>query len=69
MDLNLAIDILNTKLHLNLIQSAFHLLSNHSEKSISALKFGLFNDPNAIVRHECAYSLGEINNPQCSAYS
>ena len=69
MDLNLAIDILeNTKFTPEIrIQSAFHLLSNPSEKSISALKFGLFYDPNAIVRHECAYSLGEINNPQCSS--
>ena len=69
MDLNLAIDILeNSKFTAEVrIQSAFHLLSNPSEESISALKFGLLNDPNAIVRHECAYSLGEINSTKCSS--
>ncbi len=42
------------------IQAVFQLLS--MGKGINAIIDALFNDPNPIVRHECAYCLGEMNN-------
>lgn len=42
------------------IKAVFQLLVDGSEDAITSLVHGLQNDPSPIVRHECAYSLGEI---------
>ncbi|HIH15201.1 MAG: hypothetical protein QT08_C0008G0009 [archaeon GW2011_AR17] len=41
------------------IQAAFHLENGTDEESIAALAKALETDPSPIVRHECAFSLGE----------
>ena len=41
------------------IQAAFKLENIADEESITALVKALDTDPSAIVRHECAFSLGE----------
>lgn len=41
------------------IQAAFTLENIADEASINALAKALFTDPSPIVRHECAFALGE----------
>lgn len=41
------------------IQAAFHLENTADEESIHALAQALELDPSPIVRHECAFALGE----------
>jgi len=43
------------------IQACFHALVENTPKAAEALKQGLRDDPSPIVRHECAYSLGEMD--------
>lgn len=45
------------------IQAAFQLENIADEKSIDALAKALEFDPSPIVRHECAFSLGETACP------
>ncbi|MHA2252729.1 MAG: HEAT repeat domain-containing protein, partial [Candidatus Kariarchaeaceae archaeon] len=43
------------------IQAVFHLLKHDNLEVVEILAHSLSTDPNSIVRHECAYALGEIN--------
>lgn len=45
------------------IQAAFHLEKEVDDKSIMALAEAMLTDPSPIVRHECAFSLGETAHP------
>lgn len=45
------------------IQAAFALENIADETSITALGKALANDPSPIVRHECAFALGETADP------
>ena len=42
------------------IQAVFQLLKEQSMKGLDVLIHALFNDPSPIVRHECAYAIGEV---------
>lgn len=46
------------------IQAAFQLENSADEESIIALGKALETDPSPIVRHECAFSLGETACPK-----
>ncbi|MDH5401909.1 MAG: HEAT repeat domain-containing protein [Candidatus Heimdallarchaeota archaeon] len=46
------------------IQACFQLQNEEIELAVELLSQGLFTDPSPIVRHECAYTLGEISTPQ-----
>lgn len=46
------------------IQAAFCLENAGDEASIRALAKAMFTDPSPIVRHECAFSLGETAAPK-----
>ena len=46
------------------IQAAFHLENIADEASIQALAKALETDPSPIVRHECAFALGETACPE-----
>lgn len=46
------------------IQAAFHLENMHDDESIHLLGKALQTDPSPIVRHECAFSLGETAHPK-----
>ena len=48
------------------IQAAFHLENIADEASINALAQALKTDPSPIVRHECAFALGETACPKLS---
>ncbi|MHA2504735.1 MAG: HEAT repeat domain-containing protein [Candidatus Kariarchaeaceae archaeon] len=43
------------------IQAVFQLLVENSPRSVTLLQEGLRIDTSPIVRHECAYSLGELS--------
>lgn len=49
------------------IQAAFHLENSTDEASIHALAKALETDPSPIVRHECAFALGETASPKGAA--
>lgn len=49
------------------IQAAFHLENIVDEASIQAMGQALLTDPSEIVRHECAFSLGETAAPDLAA--
>ena len=49
------------------IQAAFHLENIADEDSIQALAKALETDPSPIVRHECAFALGETACPKLAA--
>lgn len=42
------------------IQAVFHILAENDNQAASSLISGLKHDPSPIVRHECAYCLGEL---------
>ena len=46
------------------IQAAFHLENIADDESVKALAKALFTDPSPIVRHECAFALGETAHPK-----
>ena len=46
------------------IQAAFQLENIADEDSINALAKAMFTDPSPIVRHECAFALGETAAPK-----
>jgi deoxyhypusine monooxygenase len=46
------------------IQAVFQLLKEQSVKGLDPLIHALFNDPSPIVRHECAYAIGELKSPK-----
>ncbi len=46
------------------IDAAFKLENIADEASIKALAKAMFTDPSPIVRHECAFSLGETAAPK-----
>jgi len=48
------------------IQAAFKLENIADDESIDALSKALFTDPSPIVRHECAFALGETAYPKCA---
>lgn len=49
------------------IQAAFHLENNANDAAVDALGKALLTDPSPIVRHECAFSLGETGHPDKAA--
>lgn len=49
------------------IQAAFHLENIADEVSIHALALALETDPSPIVRHECAFALGETACPELAS--
>ena len=49
------------------IQAAFHLENNADNASVAALGKALLTDSSPIVRHECAFSLGETGHPDKAA--
>src|SRR3989344_7885762 len=49
------------------IQAAFKLENTADEASIEALAKALETDPSPIVRHECAFALGETACPKLAA--
>lgn len=49
------------------IQAAFHLENRVDDESVRALAQALLTDPSPIVRHECAFSLGETAHPKLAA--
>src|SRR3989344_4402813 len=51
------------------IQAAFHMENIADEASIQALVQALETDPSPIVRHECAFALGETATPEFAAAS
>lgn len=50
------------------IQSAFKLENSPEIESINALGQALFTDPSPIVRHECAFALGETAAPKIAGH-
>ncbi|HLC72617.1 MAG TPA: HEAT repeat domain-containing protein [Candidatus Nanoarchaeia archaeon] len=51
------------------IQAAFQLENNADDAAVDALGKALLTDPSPIVRHECAFSLGETGYPdKASSY-
>ena len=46
------------------IQAAFKLENIADDASITAMGKALLSDPSPIVRHECAFSLGETASPK-----
>jgi len=46
------------------IQAAFRLENIADEDSIKAMAKAMFTDPSPIVRHECAFALGETATPK-----
>ncbi|MDP3728429.1 MAG: HEAT repeat domain-containing protein [bacterium] len=50
------------------IQAAFHLENIADEESIAAIAKALETDPSPIVRHECAFSLGETACPDLASW-
>ena len=49
------------------IQAAFQLENHADDAAIDALGKALLTDPSPIVRHECAFSLGETGHPDKAA--
>ena len=49
------------------IRAAFHLEQAIDNESIKALAKAMLTDPSPIVRHECAFSLGETSHPGLAA--
>ena len=49
------------------IQAAFHLENMVDDESVKILAEALMTDPSPIVRHECAFSLGETAHPKLAA--
>lgn len=49
------------------IQAAFHLENNADDATVAVLGKALLSDPSPIVRHECAFSLGETGHPDKAA--
>lgn len=49
------------------IQAAFQLENIADEASIKVMGQALLTDPSEIVRHECAFSLGETASPDLAA--
>ena len=49
------------------IQAAFHIEHAKEDGAIHALGKALLTDPSPIVRHECAFSLGETVQPQIAS--
>ncbi len=49
------------------IQAAFQLENNADDATVDALGKALLTDPSPIVRHECAFSLGETGHPDKAA--
>lgn len=49
------------------IQAAFHLEHAVDDSSIRALAEAMLTDPSPIVRHECAFSLGETAHSKLAA--
>ena len=45
------------------IQAAFQLENHADDEAVDALGKALLTDPSPIVRHECAFSLGETGHP------
>ncbi len=45
------------------IQAAFQLENHADDSKVDALGKALLTDPSPIVRHECAFSLGETGHP------
>ena len=50
------------------IQAAFQLENIADEASIEALAQAMFTDPSPIVRHECAFALGETAAPKITCF-
>jgi len=48
------------------IQAGFHLENMTDDDSVRVLGKALMTDPSPIVRHECAFSLGEIAHPKAA---
>lgn len=48
------------------IQSVFQILKEKPPNAVEILIQSLLNDPNPIVRHECAYCLGELNSEKAA---
>jgi deoxyhypusine monooxygenase len=46
------------------IQAAFNLENIADDESIRVMAKAMFTDPSPIVRHECAFSLGETASPK-----
>ena len=46
------------------IQAGFHLENMPDDESVRVLGKSLMTDPSPIVRHECAFSLGETAHPK-----
>ncbi|MHA2170051.1 MAG: HEAT repeat domain-containing protein [Candidatus Kariarchaeaceae archaeon] len=46
------------------IQAVFQLLKEQSVKGLDTLIHALLSDPSPIVRHECAYAIGELKSPE-----
>ncbi len=49
------------------IQAAFHLENTVDETAIKILAEAMLTDPSPIVRHECAFSLGETAHSKLAA--
>lgn len=49
------------------IQAAFHLENMPEDEAVELLAKALFTDPSPIVRHECAFSLGETAHSKLAA--
>ncbi len=49
------------------IQAAFQLENNADDVTVAVLGKALLSDPSPIVRHECAFSLGETGHPDKAA--
>jgi len=45
------------------IQAAFQLENHADDAAVDTLGKALLTDPSSIVRHECAFSLGETGHP------
>ena len=49
------------------IRAAFNIENSVEDEAIHALGKALLTDPSPIVRHECAFSLGETAHPKIAA--
>jgi len=49
-------------------QAAFHLAGRQDENALEALIKAVLTDPSCIVRHECAFVLGDKRKPYLGKY-